>query len=535
MRQFVASLERYGVVTVIPVLVGMLWGCRTGGPARPATTPDTRTSLRVHTTEIDRADTLLRAGCFVCIREALSIYDGIREQPLPSLLSERVQDRAVQAALLLDVLERQLGMVDDGYLAKAQARLRSRPNIAATLDTLVNMVATIPWHWTRTEGAIASESDRQRFQVARTHRAAWEAQIRPELVTDEAVATIWLAFMCAHAPRSERAPEMLGGAVGPMSDRPIVRYQLATCGEVSTTTLQTLLENDGRFREIEYWLGTAALSARQLDQAETHLRRAFAWQSDWPVAAATLAGIVMTSEDLGGALALYDHVLRLLPHHRDALMGRVRALSILGRPHEALFAIEALEHVQWFQGEVWYWRAWNEQQLGRLQEAWASVVEAERVWINSNVTKLVAILAYKRGDFESAKTKLASAAAMVPSDCDVPLLLADIEVAQQAWQPAADAFTRTLACLEEMTHDLAREIAILEESTGIPERIATQVQSRRRRIELAERTEARSKYNLAVAYLNQAHKGDALRYAQMLVTDVEFGLRARQLIERIGH
>src|SRR5205085_11805010 len=127
---------------------------------------------------------------------------------------------------------------------------------------------------------------------------------------------------------------------------------------------------DPRFKEIESWLGLRELAQQRLDESQTHLTAAFDWHPRWPSVAVTLAGVDMTAEDLSGALRLYDIALQLLPGLPDALMGRIRALSYLGRYADALAGVDDLDRAQWFPGEGAYWRAWNEMQLDRIEEAW---------------------------------------------------------------------------------------------------------------------------------------------------------------------
>ena len=195
-------------------------------------------------------------------------------------------------------------------------------------------------------------------------------------------------------------------------------YELSTCGLIDDIGLSELLQREPRFKEVEFWLGVRELAQQHLDEAQAHLTTAFDWHPKWPSAALTLAGVYMTAEDLNGAVRLYDVTLRLFPDLPDAIIGRVRALSYLGRYTDALAGVDDLARIRWFPGEEAYWRAWNEVQLGRLEDSWTHVQQAERLWVSADVSKLAGIIAVKRGELALARERFETARGLNPADCE---------------------------------------------------------------------------------------------------------------------
>ena len=71
--------------------------------------------------EIAKADALLRAGCYTCLQDALAIYQR-----------NKVAQGAFDAALLLAVRDRELGIPSDESFARARAL--ALPASRAVLD-----------------------------------------------------------------------------------------------------------------------------------------------------------------------------------------------------------------------------------------------------------------------------------------------------------------------------------------------------------------------------------------------------------------
>src|SRR5207248_8121190 len=67
------------------------------------------------------ADELVRVGCFDCLSEALRTYESLRAQSAaPTAMRDAATAGAIRTATLLDLRERELGMLDGGNLQRAR-------------------------------------------------------------------------------------------------------------------------------------------------------------------------------------------------------------------------------------------------------------------------------------------------------------------------------------------------------------------------------------------------------------------------------
>src|SRR6185436_13556821 len=137
--------------------------------------------------------------------------------------------------------------------------------------------------------------------------------------------------------------------------------------------------------------------------ADVELSRAYTWHPAWPTVTLALANVAMTAEDFERALTYYDKSLELDPRAMDGLVGRIQALTYLGRYEQAIAATDVLLAERWNPGTARYWRAFNELQLRRLEEAWADVEESAKLLINAAVPKLAGLIAYRRQQLDVAR------------------------------------------------------------------------------------------------------------------------------------
>jgi tetratricopeptide (TPR) repeat protein len=174
-------------------------------------------------------------------------------------------------------------------------------------------------------------------------------------------------------------------------------------------------------------------------------------------------------------------------------------------------------------------------QLGLLEDAWAHVQQAERLWVNADVSKLAGVIARKRGELEVARGKFEAARSLNASDCETLFDLASVHADLRSWLPSADVFIQAASCLEKAEASLNADIARLEERDGSSPRGMRQIATRRQQLDLADRMLAQSWFNLAADYFNLARKADAREYANKVVNDPQFGTRARDLLSRLDN
>src|SRR5207249_2508583 len=93
------------------------------------------------------------------------------------------------------------------------------------------------------------------------------------------------------------------------------------------------------------------------------------------------------------------------PRAVDALLGRIRALTYLGRNEDAIATTDLLIALGWYVGDARYWRALNESELERNDEAWTDVEAAAKLLVNADVPKLAGLIAYRRHQLDVSRAK----------------------------------------------------------------------------------------------------------------------------------
>src|SRR5262249_27060151 len=281
----------------------------------------------------------------------------------------------------------------DGYLARARSLASTLADAPGWLPAVLDVVDTL----TASAGGMVrtptSDLDLDRQRRLRINFDGWSARLR-EAATDELGAYMWLAFACGASEMRDQTVDQIFEPVRPLNDRPLIAVKRATCRRLDADRLTDLVTANPRFREVAYWLGLIDIGNRTLDAADKHFEEAYAWRQQWPTLTQSIANVAMTAEEFQRSLTFYDRTLELEPHAVDALLGRVRALTYLGRQEDAIATADRLIADRWFVGDARYWRALNESELERNDQAWVDIEEAAKLLINAEVPKLAGLIAY---------------------------------------------------------------------------------------------------------------------------------------------
>ena len=185
---------------------------------------------------------------------------------------------------------------------------------------------------------------------------------------------------------------------------------------------------------------------------EEGLRRFRAARPAFPdslVIPSLIAGIQEAREDWAEALQTYNEVLAVVPTHRDALLGRIVTLSHLGRSEEAIAnATRMLELGNWFIGQAYYWRAWNEFQLKQIPAARADVDRTKTLMVNPSVFVLSGLVSWVEKRLDSAQAEFQSALDMDYGQCDAAFYLGGVRVEQRSWPESLAAYQHSQQCFE---------------------------------------------------------------------------------------
>jgi len=378
-----------------------------------------------------------------------------------------------------------------------------------------------------------SDIDLERSRVLRRNQDAWNAKLRELAAIDELGAYVWLSFACSTNDARSLSLDELFEPAAPFRDAPLVEFKRAVCRGVEPDRLRALLEGDPRFVEIRYYLGLSAVGQLKLDEADAQFEQAYAWRSRWPTLTQSIANVAITAEEFERALTFYERTLEVEPHGVDALLGKVRSLTYLGRNEEAIATADLLIAERWFVGDARYWRALNESELERNDEAWTDIVAAEKLLINAEVPKLAGLLAYRRRDLDLSRAKFELAHSRNARDCETSFYLGIVLAEQRVWDRSADVLVETTHCLERAERGYIDEIAAIRASSDRPDRQARKIARREQLIVKARRMTATSWFDLAVAYYNLSRKTEARQFAEKVAEDEQFGERARELLTRL--
>jgi tetratricopeptide (TPR) repeat protein len=242
----------------------------------------------------------------------------------------------------------------------------------------------------------------------------------------------------------------------------------------------------------------------------------------------------MTAEEFERSLTFYDRTLELEPKAVDGLLGKVRALTYLGRNLEAIATADELIALHWFVGDARYWRALNESELEQNEEAWVDVEAAAKLLLNAQVPKLAGLIAYRRQQLDVAQAKFELSRTRNPNDCETVFYLGVVLAEKRSWTPTADVLLEAARCLEGNDAAYRQEIASIEASNDPPARKAGKIARREQYIAKGRRQIATSWFDIAVAYYNLSRKTEARQFAEKVADDDLFGERARELMARLA-
>ena len=523
-------MKRARRLSAIPLII-MVTAC---SPARPpAVVPDATTPTR-----LADADRLIRAGCLDCLVEAFGEYDLMRGIPAARAVATA---GAIRAAALIALRERELGHADDGYLRRARELLAaSSPDLAESLAVLLDVIDAMPNGGAGSARTPTSDTDLDRMARLRINADAWRARLLALAPDDELSAYTYLSFVCATtAPQSQTIDDLVA-PVGPWRDTPLIGFKRAICRRSDAPGLASLLAADPRFIEIKYLQGLFAVGeaprvglSGKLDEADRLLREVYEWRTEWPSLTQSIANIAMTSEDYDRALIFYTHTLDVEPNAVDSLLGKIRALTFVGRPADAVAVADTLLTRNWFVGDARYWRALNLTELERFDVAWSDIEAAARLLLNADVPKLAGLIAYRRHQLEVSRGRFELSLSRNTNDCETHFYLGVVLAELGVWDRTADVLANAAICLQNNEARYLDEIAEIRRSTEPPARKDGKLRRREQYIAKGRRQIATSFFNVAVASFNLQRRDAAREYAEKVVADEQFGERAREILSRL--
>jgi tetratricopeptide (TPR) repeat protein len=443
-------------------ILAALGACSTAHRSR-ALAPDAAARLA----DVDRR---VAAGCYDCLASAFQDLEALRTI---SAVAPAATERSIRVAALLAMRERELGMSDTGYLTIARGLLARAPD-ALRFTPLLDIIELLPGAIVGVGRPPNSDDELQRSMRLRSRREEYESTLRERAPAEPLAAYAWTSYMCgANDPRQSDIDQMFS-IVEATASTPLIAFRRATCRGFDRPRLDALMQ-DPRWMEVNYLLGLAVIGRRDLDGAQALLERAYGWHPAWPALTQALGDVAMTAEDFDAAVRYYDETIKIEPRASAAQLGKVRALTYFGRHEDAIATSDLLVAGRWNLGEARYWRALNEAQLRRDEEAWTDVEEAAKLLINADVPKLAGIVAYRRRQLDLARARFDLSRERNPDDCETGFYLGVVSAEQSDSARAIDVLAATVACLEQAEKRSLAEIASIRASADPDRRKARQV------------------------------------------------------------
>ena len=524
-----------GTMRIVGRLGGLLLVLTVSACSRPPLRPVTAAAPPPPTPaqRLASADELVREGCLDCLIDAFGQFDLLRTMPSAAEIGTA---GAVRSAALIALRQRELGMSDEGYGQRARSLLIGSSNQPAWLRMVLDIVDVLP------AGGVmrtpTSDVDLDRSRSLRLNHDAWRDTLRDLAPASEFNAYVWLSFACASEGR-DVTRDAIFAPTAAFKDAPLIAFRRATCRSLGPETMRELLAGDPRFVETKYYLGSYDVSLLvtgqdKLDEADHLFDEAYAWRPEWPALTQSIANIAMTVEEFERAALFYDRTLSLEPHAVDALLGKARAQTYLGQSVEAIATLDTLLLERWFVGDARYWRALNESELERNDEAWTDVELAAKLLVNAEVPKLAGLIAYRRHELDVSREKFEQSRTRNPRDCETGYYLGVVLAEQRAWPRTAEVLKQTADCLQGAEIAYMQEIAAIRASADPPERQAAKIARREQYIAKGRRYLATSWFDIAVAYYNLSKPAQARQFAEKVADDEQFGERAKEILARLA-
>jgi tetratricopeptide (TPR) repeat protein len=499
-----ARSEQFLAIVALGWLAALGAGCAARGPSPQ------------QIAQLERAHSLIEAGCYECLREALEIYERAAAAPRAP---RAARVGAFQSAMLLLVRSRELGLPEE------PARERAR-TLAAALGRSEDREVTAPLApeasfaaFDLLTGEVTGYPHEEREKRARERQALWprdaappaaRTSLTPSLASDIVADYLGLAVDCddARARKDLKAESALA-----RHDVPLMRFRLAACG-LAPAQFTALGAADARWKETEFFLGRIEMTrypAPDVGKAAEHFEVAHAAFPASTAFTLALANARNALTEYDTALTLFDEILQVYPIHRDALLGRVMSLSYLARYYDAIAtATRMIELGTYHMGDAYYWRAWNRYNIQQLDPAWDDVERATKLMVNTAVYTLAGYIAYARRELDTAIDRFVRAYQLDNTNCEAVSAEGLVHIDKEAWATAAPRFFTAIGCFASAAAQARRDHARIESEDMAPRLKERRLATLQKRIETAEHRRAQSAFNAASAYARAGQKALAV-------------------------
>lgn len=238
--------------------------------------------------------------------------------------------------------------------------------------------------------------------------------------------------------------------------------------------------------------------------------------------------------DIALGLRQFEQALRLYEgssggNRSEALLGRAKALTYLGRHSEAMGVMdELIQDPAAKPGDSHYWRAWNLFQMSEFGWAHESAMTALEFWTAPHVYQLAGLTAMRLSRHGEARVHFEAALKSGANDCESMSYLAQIDLHEKAWHHALDRFAAVATCCDRALTGLQ----VASPPYSSKDAPGADIESAATAAEIAQlkALQSSSIYSAAVAAKILGWRDLALDYARRLLADPDYNGRARDFI-----
>jgi len=413
-------------------VVVLLLTLATTGAACAAHTPRPSAAPRVDAAAAATIDALVERGCYRCL-----------EQAHLAALAAGDRNRIFETALLLVARAKELGLPFSAWLYHALAATPPGADWADYLE-IVQALRTDPLADDR--DVVLLDTLKNRATAATI--AGWRTDLAQGAGSPLLRTYLELSLVCQNVVDDRNVT--IAAAVQRFHDVPLIEYRAGACSATQAPHLESVRAAVPEFADVDFPLGRYAVDIPQQPDLEEALRRFNAARAAFPQSpaiVASLGALHRDREEWTDALESYDAALTLVPTHRDALLGRVVTLSHLSRYDDAIAgATRIIELGSWFTGEAYYWRAWNEYHVARIDDARADTDRAKGLMHNASVLVLSGMIEWHERRLDESEAELQDALTLDAGQCEAAFLLGTVRAERRQWSSGAAAFELAQRC-----------------------------------------------------------------------------------------
>src|SRR4051794_34789923 len=210
-QPFLCALPRL----VLCIVLGSAAACARKPPpaARPAATPAQR---------LASADALVRAGCYDCLLDAYGEYDLLRQFPYAR---DAATLGAIRAAGLVARRQRELGLVEEGFVDRTRALATTVSSPPPWLPVLLDVVEALPARGGGVTRALTSDLGLARQRRLRITSDIGSARLREAASTGDPPASVCLSFASSPPQTRSLTNHLPFEPVAALTDSPLIELK----------------------------------------------------------------------------------------------------------------------------------------------------------------------------------------------------------------------------------------------------------------------------------------------------------------------